>query len=67
MDDRHAVPWTKPVDLDLHEAEIGDCFRETGSNVGFFDGFVRFLSRNTDIATLKALITSDGGEVTAVP
>lgn len=67
VDDRHAVPWTKPVDLDLHEVDIDDCFRETGSNVGFFDGSVRFLSRNTDQSTLKALITSNGGEVTALP
>ncbi len=67
VDDAHAVPWTKPEDLDLHEVDIVDCFRETGSNVGFFDGSVRFLSRNIDPSTLKALITSNGGEVTAVP
>ena len=67
VDDGHAVPWTKPDDLDLHEVDIVDCFRNTGSNVGFFDGSVRFLSRNIDQSVLRALITSNGGEVTQVP
>ncbi len=61
-DDLHAVPWTKPEDLDLHELEIQDCFRPTGSNVGFFDGSVKFLSKNIDPDLLKALITSAGGD-----
>ena len=67
VDDGHAVPWTKPDDLDLHEVDIVDCFRNTGSNVGFFDGSVRFLTRNIDQSVLRALITSNGGEVTQVP
>ena len=66
-DDLHAVPWTKPEDLDLHELEIQDCFRPTGSNVGFFDASVKFLSKNIDPDLLKALITSAGGEVTRLP
>ena len=64
VDDGHAVPWTKPEDLDLHELDIIDCFRPTGSNVGLFDGSIKFLARNIDPDLLKALITSAGGEVT---
>ncbi len=64
VDDAHAVPWTKPDDLDLHELEIIDCFRPTGSNIGFFDGHVIFLARDIDLGLLKAMITSAGGEVT---
>ena len=67
VDDLHAVPWTKPEDLDLHELEIQDCFRQTGSNVGFFDASVKFLSKDIDPNLLKALITSAGGEVTRFP
>ena len=64
VDDGHAVPWTKPEDLDLHELDIIDCFRPTGSNVGFFDGSIQFLARDIEPDLLKALITSAGGEVT---
>ena len=64
VDDGHAVPWTKPEDLDLHELDIIDCFRPTGSNVGFFDGSIKFLARDVEPNLLKALITSAGGEVT---
>ena len=63
VDDGHAVPWTKPEDLDLHEVDIIDCFRPTGSNVGIFDGSIRFLARNVDPGLLEAMITSAGGEV----
>jgi len=63
VDDAHAVPWTKPEDLDLDEINLSECFRGPGSNVGFFDGSVQFLSRNIDASILKALVTSAGGEV----
>lgn len=66
-DNSHAVPWTKPDDLDLHELELSECFRENGSNIGMFDGSVRFISRTIDLALLKALVTSAGGEVTQFP
>jgi len=63
VNDAHAVPWTKPDDLDLHEVELLDCFRPTGSNVAMFDGSVRFISADIDYSVLKAMVTSAGGEV----
>ncbi len=67
VDDAHAVPWTKPEDLDLDKIDLSECFRGPGSYVGFFDGSVRFLSRNIDESVLKALVTSSGGEVVQAP
>jgi len=67
VDDAHAVPWTKPEDLDLDEIDLSGCFRGPGSNVGLFDGSVRFFSRNIDEIMLKALVTSAGGEVVNIP
>jgi hypothetical protein len=63
VNDAHAVPWTKPDDLDLHELKLADCFRPLGSNVGMFDGSVRFVSPSIDPTVLKAMVTSAGGEV----
>ncbi len=63
VNDAHAVPWTKPDDLDLHELELVDCFRPLGSNVGMFDGSVQFISPSIDLSVLKAMVTSAGGEV----
>jgi len=63
VNDAHAVPWTKPDDLDLDEVELLDCFRPTGSNVAMFDGSVRFISPEIDASVLKAMVTSAGGEM----
>lgn len=62
VDDEHAVPWTKPEDLDLDQIDLTECFRPKGSNVDMFDGSVRFLSADIDELVLEALITSAGGE-----
>ena len=62
VDDAHAVPWTKPEDLDLDQIDLTECFRPKGSNVDMFDGSVRFLSADIDELVLEALITSAGGE-----
>jgi prepilin-type processing-associated H-X9-DG protein len=67
VNDEHAVPWTKPEDLDLHELDLMDCFRGNGSNVAFFDGSVRYFLPSIDPAVLKACVTSAGGEVTEIP
>lgn len=66
VDDGHAVPWTKPEDLDLHEVDLIDCFRPTGSSVAIFDGSIKFLARSIDPGVLKAMVTSAGGEVIPV-
>ncbi len=60
--DEHAVPWTKPDDLDLDQIDLIDCFRPIGSNVGNFDGSIRFLARDIDEFVLEALVTNAGGE-----
>lgn len=67
VDDSHAVPWTKPEDLDLSEMNLTECFRGVGSNAGFFDGSVRYFPRSTDPAVLKAFVTNAGGEVVQAP
>ncbi len=62
VDDAHAVPWTKPDDLDLDNLDLLDCFRPMGSNAVIFDGSIRFLSKDIDELALEALVTSSGGE-----
>ena len=61
--DEHAVPWTKPDDINLDQDDIFDFFRFGVSNVGMFDGSVRAIEPSIDPAVLKAMITSAGGEV----
>jgi hypothetical protein len=61
-----AVPWTKPADLNYDPN--GPLPRFGGHHSGGFwvvfgDGSFRFLSNHTDEATLRALITRNGGEV----
>lgn len=59
-----AVPWTKPDDLpfvpDGPLPKFGNAMGR--HSVAFCDGSVQFLSRGIDDATLRALITSRGGE-----
>jgi hypothetical protein len=69
-DDSHAVPWTKPDDLevDLSDPAKGLSLRfESGYLVGFGDGSVRLLTKKIDKATLKALFTRAGGEAVTIP
>jgi len=61
--DEHAVPWSKPDDIDLDQDDIFDFFRFGVSNVGMFDGSVRAIAPSIDPVVLKAMITSAGGEV----
>lgn len=64
VDILNAVPWTAPEDFDVDEAPLTDAFDLlVGASVAFFDGSVRFISRNIDEETLNALLTHDGGEV----
>ncbi len=62
-----AVPWTKPEDLPFDPKgktlpKLGGLFPD-----GFFaamgDGSTRWISRNFDPATMRAVITRNGGEV----
>jgi hypothetical protein len=60
------VPWTKPADL-TYDAErplprLGGLFAD-GFNAAFVDCSVHFLKRDIDDATLRALITRNGGEL----
>jgi len=67
VQDEHAVPWTKPDDLDLNELANLSFLRGPTFQAGYFDGSVRALSKTIDKAILEALITSQGGEVVDVP
>jgi serine/threonine protein kinase len=60
-----AVPWTKPEDLDYDPSKplpkLGGLFLD-GFTAAFADGSVRFIKRNVDEETIRALITRNGGE-----
>ncbi len=60
------VIWTKPVDLPFDANEklpkLGRR-QANGFNAAFCDGSVRFIKSTTPEATLKAYITTNGGEV----
>ncbi len=61
------VPWTKPAELPYDaqkpSPKIGGGQFTDGFHAAFLDGVVRFLSKRIDEATLRALITRNGGEV----
>jgi hypothetical protein len=63
------VPWTKPDDLPFDVKKplpkLGGLFAE-GFQAAFCDGSVRFLPKTIKEATLRALITRDGGEVVEI-
>lgn len=61
---REAVIWSKPDDLPFGE-KLPALGEERADRFGvlMFDGSVRLLSTRIDPATLRALITLDGGEV----
>jgi serine/threonine protein kinase len=60
-----AVPWTKPEDLpydpDKPLPPLGGVFKD-GTVATFADGFTRFLTRDLDEETIRAVITRNGGE-----
>jgi hypothetical protein len=66
----NAVPWTKPEDLDydptLPLPAFGTHFK-AGFNALFADGSIRCLPRDTPPATLRAIITRNGGEPVNFP
>jgi hypothetical protein len=59
------VIWTRPEDLPFDPRgklpRVGGLFAD-GFNGVFCDGTVRFLRKNIDDASFRALITRDGGE-----
>ncbi len=68
-DDANAVVWTRPDDWNV-DAEtamsglfLGHAASEVGSNFGFADGSVRFLKERIKPATLRALLSRNGGEI----
>jgi prepilin-type processing-associated H-X9-DG protein len=67
---KNAVPWTKPEDLPFDPKgplpELGGA-SPRGFNVAFADGSVRFFDQNIPEATLKAMITRNGGEMFNMP
>ena len=67
--DLAAVPWTKPDELPFDPKATADELKKLlkmdgdGCNAALADGSVRFLRSTLDAATLKGLITRNGGEV----
>jgi hypothetical protein len=68
--DANAVVWTKPDDWEVDpEPNTAGVFsnhtgvRGSGSDIGFADGSVRFLGEKIKPATLRALLSRNGGEV----
>jgi hypothetical protein len=64
-DDAHAVPWTKPEDLnfDPERPNAGLAHYSGGYLVGMADGVVSFLSVTVDPKKLLPVFTPGGGEV----
>lgn len=62
---KREIPWTRPDDIVFDPEkplpELGG-FTEDGFNGAFCDGAVRFISGKIDAATLKLLISPQGGE-----
>jgi hypothetical protein len=62
---KRLTPWTKPEDLnftaDAPLPKFGGVFA-SGFHMAAMDGSVPFLPQDTDEATLRALISRDGGE-----
>jgi hypothetical protein len=65
-----AVPWTRPADLPYDPARplppLGGLW-ENGFNAVTADGARHFLPKDIPPATLRALITPDGGEKVTLP
>jgi hypothetical protein len=59
------VPWTKPEDIpcaaDRPLPSLATVFKD-GFRAAFADGCVRFIKKETSEATLRGLITRNGGE-----
>ena len=60
------MPWTKPEDIPFDPGnrprKLGGVFSD-GTVAAFVDGSVRFLTRDLDEETIRALITRNGGEL----
>lgn len=60
-----AVEWTRPIDWQLDQKNMGDARRQSDSNglhVGFADGHAASIPRQMEEATLKAYFTAQGRE-----
>lgn len=69
-DESAAVYWTQPEDLNADAKDLLDKLLRAGRqgfNAAFADGSVRFISRQTTLEQLRALISPAGGEVAVVP
>jgi len=61
-----SIPWTKPEDFEYSAEKPLPNFGNFSSqvfNVAFADGFVRFLPKSTDEASLRSMLTARGGEL----
>lgn len=66
VDAAHAVPWTKPTDIEIDLenplAAMGKALPQ-GFNAAFMDGSVRFIANQIDQTLFAAMLTRAGGEV----
>lgn len=64
----HDIPWTKPEDLDFDQMDMtvdsdeGICSFLSPPAFATADGVIRFLPIDTPEATVRALLTAQGGE-----
>ena len=63
--DELAVEWTKPTEWVPNEDDYWQLFgvHDGGTNMGFADGSVQFISEYIDFEVLTKLFTMNGGEV----
>lgn len=70
FDVKRAIPWTKPEDIKYSVDEdvpaLGG-YEPGGFNALLGDGSVRFIARNIDEKTLRAIITRNGKEIFTFP
>ena len=69
-DDDHAVPWTKPDDLQYDpQKPLAGLIGHHGDHfqVLMADGSVRSFARDVSPATIRALMTRNGGEIVNLP
>ncbi|HUY92369.1 MAG TPA: M56 family metallopeptidase [Pirellulales bacterium] len=62
MQSRRRIPWTKPLDIDSTALDAPARGQRNGFYAAFADGTVRFVEKETDAASVRAMFTKAGGD-----